>query len=414
MEALPRLRYIDAFPVDVDGQRLIYLRDPEGIAAEGLGVPPPVFQFMTLLDGTRTIEDLKAATVPNGSGETVSDDQINDLLKSLDESYLLDSERYRERKAEVASAYREEKRRPSALAGRSFPEKKDALELLIDSFFTDQTGPDDSPRSDAPVTALVAPHIDFGRGGPCFAWAYNELKSKEPADVYVVFGTGHSAKNPFTTSRKTFETPLGDLEADQRFIDQLVENCEQDLFDDELAHKNEHSIEFQVVFLKYLFPDVDITFVPILCGSFYESVHLRRSPMEDPRVADFVQGLRRAIDADDRRICLISGVDFSHVGRRFGDDNELDDAFLDRVRSSDVDLIDAASDGDPEKFFDVIVRDCDRNRVCGTSSIYTMLKVMDGQRGELLKYDQAADYESQQMVSFASMAWYERSASNDK
>lgn len=384
---------------------MIYLRDPEGIAQEGMGVPPEVFQLMTLLDGDRSAADLEAMTSDGNGGVGVTSEQIETLVSSLDEALLLDSERYREHKAEIEDAYRRETRRPSALAGSSYPESPEALRLLIDSFFTDQTGPQDAPRSDAPVSALVAPHIDFGRGGPCFAWGYNELKDKPPADVYVVLGTGHSARQPFTVSRKTFETPLGDLGADQPFIDRLTNHCQQDLFADELSHRKEHSIEFQVVFLKYLFPDADITFVPILCGSFYDSVQRRQSPMEDPAVADFVTGLQRTIDEDDRSICLVAGVDFSHVGQRFGDEEELDDAFLDRVRASDQDLIDAAADGDPERFFEVIIRDCDRNKVCGTSSIYTMLKVMNGEKGQLLKYDQAVDLENQSMVSFASMVW---------
>ena len=408
MEALPRLRYVDAFPVDVEGQRLIYLRDPEGIAKEGLGVPPQVFQLMTLLDGEHTAEDLKAAFEQNASGETITDEQISELIASLDNSLLLDSEKYRAHREAVEAAFRAETRRPSALAGSSYPESPDALRVLIDSFFEDPEGPVDSLRTSGRVTALVAPHIDFGRGGPCFAWAYRELKDAPTADVYVVLGTGHSSRRPFTVSRKVFETPLGDLPADQPFIDRLEAHANQDLFADEMAHRNEHSIEFQAVFLRYLFPDSDITFVPILCGSFFQSVHRKSSPEENQEVADFVNALRQAIEEEDRTVCIIAGVDFSHVGQRFGDEALLDDSFISTVEASDRDLIEAAAKGDAEGFFDVIIRDEDRNKVCGTSSIYTMLKVMDADRGELLKYDRAIDHESQSLVSFASMAFYSK------
>jgi len=407
LEALPRLRYVDAFPVDVDGQRTIYLRDPEGIAKEGIGVPPYVFNLMTLLDGIHTADDLRSAVETSNGNGSISIEDIDTLVASLDDALLLDSPRYRTHKQEIEDTYREETRRPSALAGSSYPDSPDALRLLIDSFFTDQTGPNGTPRSSGRLTGLVAPHIDFGRGGPCFAWAYNELKDSEPADVYIVLGTGHSARKPFTTSRKVFETPLGDLPADIAFIDRLAAHSSQDLFADELAHKNEHSIEFQAVFLKYLFPEAEITFVPILCGSFFASVDRKQSPMTDPAVTDFVVALRKTIEEEDRSVCLIAGVDFSHVGQRFGDEVPLDDDFVERVRSSDQDLIDAAARGHAEAFFDVIIRDCDQHRVCGTSSIYTMLKVLDDQKGQLLKYDQAIDHESQSLVSFASMAFHE-------
>jgi AmmeMemoRadiSam system protein B len=363
---------------------------------------------MTLLDGDHTTQDLQDSFAQVSGGSTITAQQVSELIASLDEALLLDSDLFREHKQKIEAAYRQEIRRPSALAGRSYPESPDALRLLIDGFFQDDEGPRDTPRSQREVVALVAPHIDLGRGGPCFAWAYHALKGSEPADVYVVLGTGHSSKSPFTTSRKIFETPFGDLPSDRAFVDRLVEAASQDLFADELAHRNEHSIEFQAVFLKYLFPDREIAFVPILCGSFHESVERRQSPMEDPAVADFVNALRKAIDEDDRKICIIAGVDFSHVGQRFGDTDSLSDDFISRIQGADRDLIAVATQGDPEGFFDVIIRDDDCNRVCGTSSIYTMLKVLDAEGGQLLKYDQAVDHESQSLVSFASMVFYKK------
>jgi AmmeMemoRadiSam system protein B len=406
LDALPRLRYVDAFPVDVEGEQLIYLRDPEGIAGEGLGVPPHVFDLMRLLDGHRTMDELRRKFAEETGGMTVSGDEVTELIQSLDEALLLESDRFRRHRKEVEEAYRAEPRRPSPLAGRSYPEDPDALRTLMEGFFSDPEGPGNTPTAGG-VTGLVAPHIDFGRGGPCFAWAYNELRNQPPADVYVVLGTGHTARKPYTLTRKVFETPLGDLASDQRLIDRISGYANQDLFEDEIAHKNEHSIEFQAVFLKYLFPDADISFVPILCGSFYQSVEEGVYPILRPEVEDFVSALRKALEEEDRSVCLIAGVDFSHVGEQFGDSGPMSDAFVDDVRSSDADLLEAAGKRNAEAFFDVIVRDCDRHRVCGTSSIYTMLQVLNASSGKLLKYDQAIDRDADSLVSFASMAFYE-------
>ena len=118
-----------------------------------------------------------------------------------------------------------------------------------------------------------------------------------------------------------------------------------------------------------------------------------------------VTALREAIREDGRDVTVISGVDFSHVGRKFGDEEPLDDAFVARVEQADRELIDAAGSGDPERFFACIRGEGDRNRVCGTSSIYTMLKVLDGTEGSLLTYDHTIDEERHSMVSFASMAF---------
>jgi hypothetical protein len=179
-----------------------------------------------------------------------------------------------------------------------------------------------------------------------------------------------------------------------------------DVFADELAHKDEHAIEFQAVFLKYLYPDKDIPFVPILCGSFHEMVEGKMAPQTVPEVAEFVGRLRTTLDECGKRVCFIAGVDLSHVGQRFGDIAPLTSDFVADVESVDLALIEKARSIDADAYFDVVVKEGDRTRVCGTSSIYTMLQTVSANRAELLKYDHIVDHETQQMVSFASMVFY--------
>ena len=68
----------------------------------------------------------------------------------------------------------------------------------------------------------------------------------------------------FTLTRKHFQTPLGLAQTDQAYIDRLVAHYGDGLFDDELtAHLPEHSIELEVVFLQYLYPDSPFRIVPL-------------------------------------------------------------------------------------------------------------------------------------------------------
>ena len=207
-------------------------------------------------------------------------------------------------------------------------------------------------------------------------------------------------------SRKDFETPFGVLKADREVIDQIAAEAPLDVFADEFAHKEEHALEFQAVFLKYLYPNHDIPFVPILCGSFHQMVMGKTAPESAPVVADFVRVLRDVLNASGKRVCFIAGVDLSHVGQRFGDTEMLSDDFVADVEGVDKALIEKARVLDANGYFDVVIDECDRTRVCGTSSIYTMLQAMDATRGETLKYDHIVDHETQQMVSFVSMAFY--------
>tara|TARA_Y100000588_G_scaffold372962_2_gene446200 strand:+ start:5434 stop:6618 length:1185 start_codon:yes stop_codon:yes gene_type:complete len=389
---------------------MIYLRDPEGLCREGIGVPVHAFELMALMDGSLSHEGLCEA-YRERTGLTIDRGQVEELVGSLDEALLLDSDRFRLHREDRIKNFVESETRPAAHAGASYPADPVELKALIDGFFEDPSG---RGRLDGAggqnghsrvLSGLIAPHIDFGRGGPAFAWAYRQLAESPRADVYVVLGTGHQSRTLYSTSRKTFETPFGPLRADGRLIDAIVERTFLDLFADEYAHHSEHSIEFQAVFLKYLFPDDDVTFVPILCGSFHEAVVSDLSPSLLPGVEEMVTALREAIREDGRDVTVISGVDFSHVGRKFGDEEPLDDAFVARVEQADRELIDAAGSGDPERFFACIRGEGDRNRVCGTSSIYTMLKVLDGTEGSLLTYDHTIDEERHSMVSFASMVF---------
>jgi len=404
MPEKPQMRYIDAFPTEIEGKQLIYLRDPEGLAP-GMAVPPAAYFLISHMDGSHSVADLQTVFAKQFSGASVSPDEIGQLIAQLDEAFLLRNARYQTRRRENEMAFRQASIRPAAHAGLSYPDDPNVLRTMIDGFFDAGPGQPNEKCAE-PLKALIAPHIDFNRGGPCFAWAYKALAESSPPDLFVVLGTGHSARMPFVMSRKDFETPFGILRADREIVDQIAEGAPLDVFADEFAHKEEHAIEFQAVFLKYLYPDQDIPFVPILCGSFHEMVEKQKMPQTAPVVSEFVRGVKDVLNASGKRVCFVAGVDLSHVGQHFGDVDVLTDDFVTDVESVDQALIEKAGAMDADGYFDVVIRECDRTRVCGTSSIYTMLKVLDANRGELLKYDHIVDQDTQQMVSFVSMAFY--------
>ena len=43
-------------------------------------------------------------------------------------------------------------------------------------------------------------------------------------------------------------------------------------------------------------------------------------PGNDPRVASFVEAVRDVLAGEKRRTLIVAGVDFAHIGRKFGDD----------------------------------------------------------------------------------------------
>lgn len=127
--------------------------------------------------------------------------------------------------------------------------------------------------------------------------------------------------------------PLGPVTTDRAFVNALQANCGHDLFADEMLHRTEHSLEFQMLFLKYSLADrQDFTVVPILVSSFHHMIMTWTPPTETPRVTDFLAALRKTIADDGRAVYVVAGVDFAHVGRKFGDQGELTQDILDSCK----------------------------------------------------------------------------------
>ena len=401
----PRLRNVEAFPIDHEGQRLIGHRDPAGFAPSIVFVPLGLREIVARFDGRHSIDDIQAALVSRG--QIVTREQIESVVASLDEHGFLDSPAFAERRRSVEASFRAAPSRPATHTG-AYAAEPTALRTMLDGFFTTPAGPGPigGMRAGAPpVVGLIAPHIDFHRGGPAYAWAYRDVAERADADVFVIFGTCHAGMaDPFAVTRKSYETPFGAADVDQDFVDALVQRAPLDCFASEFAHRNEHSIEFQAVWLRYLFGERrDVTIVPILTSFAHEALARGTGPEHDPRVAEFLDALVDTAAASGRRVAWVAGADLAHVGPRFGDPQPLDAAAMTRIETEDRAMLAAVEAGDAGAFFASVAGDRDRRRICGLSPIYTMLRVLGGRRGELRHYGHTHDPEC--LVSFTSMVY---------
>jgi AmmeMemoRadiSam system protein B len=260
----------------------------------------------------------------------------------------------------------------------------------------------------------VAPHIDFRRGGPCYAWAYKELIESPGADLYILLGTSHcGGENSFTATLKDFATPLGPVETDKDFVQRLQQGYNGDLFAEEHLHRTEHSLEFQAVFLQYVaHRRAEVTgeqrpfkIVPILVSSFHPMLQSGTLPERDSRTGDFLKTMRDLVGKESRRVCLVAGVDLAHVGIQFGDEEPVTPDFLKWVEEEDGRLIEKLTAADAEGFFHEVAKDQDRRRICGFSPLYSLIHLLDGSRGRNLKYSQAVTPETRSAVTFTSVVF---------
>ena len=405
----PKLRAVEAFPVDHDGASVLALRDPAGYTSSVLMVPFGLLPVLKLFDGQHSIVDIQAA-IMRAHGEMVFRHTIEEMIGTLDEHGFMESPDFAERRASIDQAFLASPTRPAAHAGGAYPGDADELRETFDRFFEQPAGPgliarDGQPNGGGDVSGVIAPHIDFHRGGPAYAWAYREMAERCPADLFVVFGTSHAVMPaPFALTRKDWETPLGAVRVDRSFVDSLETRCGASCFASEIAHRTEHSIEFQAVFLQYLYGGRrDFAIVPVLTSFAHEALMGGRPPAADPRVRSFLDAVTSTAEASGRRVAYVAGADLAHVGPRFGDPAPISPEHLARVEREDREMLSAVEGGDAEGFFASVARDGDRRRICGLSPIYALLRVLNGRRGELRHYGQWPD--PQAVVTYASVVF---------
>jgi AmmeMemoRadiSam system protein B len=401
----PKLRPVEVLPAQ---ENLICLRDPQGFSDKLLLIPPALFYVVSLFDGRHSIRDIQAAYTDR-FGELLLSEKIRAIIDQLDDALFLDSERFQQARSKAVEDFRGAELREAAHAGSSYEAEPAELERQLEQLFTSEDGPGlpDSSRPSGRLRALIAPHIDLQRGGSCFAWSYAELARGSRARTFVVLGIAHvQTKHPFVLTAKDFQSPFGRVRTDRAFLEELGSYCRTDFYEDEFCHRSEHSIEFQVLFLQYLYRhQEDLRIVPILC-SLPPEMYLGAAIPEHSEIDEFVEALRKTLEATDSQICCIAAVDLSHIGRRFGQNITLSPQLLKEVEREDRAMIDRILQLDEEAFFRGIQQEQDRRNVCGVPAIYTLLRVVQAEEGRLLRYEQAVDQAGQSVVSFMAGALY--------
>jgi MEMO1 family protein len=410
----PRLRPLSVSRRDHQGQAFALIEDPSGVMFDPILLPIDLFiQVIRFFDGQTTLAEVQSRVLSETS-QVVSEEFLDGLVKQLDQALILDGPAY----ARFVRDFRESTLRAPALAGRSYPADGLSLGLQLDQCFAGPTGagppalppPGRGDRSSqSKIRAIISPHIDFQRGGPVYTWSYKELVERSDADLYVILGVAHQyCRSRFVLTYKDFETPLGIARTDRDYVNQIAELADGDFFSDELVHRSEHSIEFQVVFLQHVLGEQrrDVSIVPILVGSFHDLMDQGIDPMEDSGVRRFVEALQAVEAASGKRVVYIGGIDLCHVGPQFGDPAPVDDSLLRQVRQFDEAMLRHAADGNARQWFQTAAREGNRLRVCGLAANYTMLRAIGPSKGRLLKYDQALDESRTCCVSFASMVFH--------
>ncbi len=385
-----------------DSEPLLVGQDPLEYTPSPFAVPAAAYPLLEAIAESRSWEELWQRLDSEGLPRSSANERaLLHFLDQLDELYALASPRFTRRRAEWEAEYRSYPVRSAALAGMCYPEEAHQLKNFLHSSL--RSAPEVAVPPALPIAAVI-PHIDLRVGIASYAAAYQVLQELAP-ELIVLIGTSHYGWHaPYIVTEKDFQTPLGTLPTARELVCQLRHACPEIVTDIDIAHKPEHSLEFQLLFLQYLFGN-GIELLPILVTSFGTYVEHQLSPGADPRMQRFFHTLREIVSRSGRRVLWIASADMSHIGHKFGDAADAQ-RLLPEAERHDRALLEALARADTEAYFRLIAEVGDRYRICGLPPVYTLLAALHPRFGVLTDYQQWYESETASAVTFASMLYY--------
>jgi AmmeMemoRadiSam system protein B len=404
---LPRLRSdLDFMPSPVEERPGLLIRDSFRYSDAVLIIPPPLVQSLACFDGQQTQLDLRATLV-----ETLGELQVGELedqlIDVLTRSGFLEDEVFQTMKEKREREFADASVRQPSHAGSAYPEEREELSRTMRQWMSgegsDGTVPAENNRS---LVGIAAPHVSPGGGYDSYRAAYRLLSPRYKDRTFMILGTSHyGAPESFGLTRKPYVTPWGVSRTNVALVDELTRQAPGATATEDYCHAFEHSIEFQVLFLQSIYGP-DISCVPILCGSYAQSIYRGGKPESSDKVNRFLGALGEIAAREGDHLLWVLGIDMAHMGKRYGDaftalanENEML-----AVGGRDRQRMERVAAGDAGGFWELVQENHDDLKWCGSSPVYTFLKAMPNARGSVERYEQW-NIDPQSVVSFAGMSF---------
>jgi AmmeMemoRadiSam system protein B len=398
---LPRLRLgLDFIPSSDPEHPGLLIRDPLKFSDALLLIPPQLVECLACFDGEQTSLDLRANLV-RITGEIQIGDLEKHLVDTLSQAGFLEDEQFEVMRAASVEAFKAAPTREAAHSGSAYPDTAEEARKTLGEFM--QGAP---PAAEDSLVGIATPHVSPFGGWESYRDAYAMLPPSHQGRSFVILGTSHYGEpDRFGLTHKPFVTPFGESITDSRLVDELAAAAPEAVRMEDYCHAIEHSIEFQVLFLQYLYgPDIRI--LPILCGSFARSIYQGGQPEANEHVERFFDSLGNISAREGNKLLWVLGVDMAHMGRRYGDQMiaRAEEGEMTAVAERDKLRIERMTQADAAGFWDLIQQNQDDLKWCGSAPIYTFLKAVPEARGTLRRYQQW-NIDEQSVVSFAAIGF---------
>jgi AmmeMemoRadiSam system protein B len=262
--------------------------------------------------------------------------------------------------------------RKPAVAGTFYPSSPAELKRMVDEYLNKVVRQEIGAER---LVALIAPHAGYVYSGQVAAYSYKKLIGQEFRTVVIV-GPSHfvAFKGASIYANGFFQTPLGEVEVDTEFANELMAKEPRIQF---LArvHSEEHSIEVQIPFLQRALANADFKIVPILLHDFSES----NCKMLSEALASTLK---------ERKALLIASTDLTHYPV-YDEALKADSVTIGAIKSLDPALIRNRTDEYMKK--KVYNLYC---MMCGTGAVISVIdtaKSLGAKEVDIAKYANSGD-----------------------
>lgn len=430
----PKLRPIRGFAAQgqgPDGQQvpILGLADARQVSEKVVFTSPAVQAILPLMDGSRDLDEIVTRV---GHGLTRA--MMEQLVAQLDDAALIEGPRFDEvlRKSRedfdagpvlppASSAQFADALVDESHGGRASDEQKAAqgparVAEVFDRWMAQTLRSVDNPSFDRLPRAIVAPHIDYGRGWMNYAAVYGRMRVCDRPDRVVILGTNHFGMGTGVVGcDKGFQTPLGVCGLDAPLAAALRASLGDALFEHRFDHEREHSVELQMMWVQHVFGKDGAGHYPSVFGALVHDPVVNNGQSYDGTgvaLDPFVQALRAAIAGLPGTTLVVSSADLSHCGPAFGDPRPLagDDPEVEQARNAiirhDMQMLELVTQNKPGDLVGAMAWQQNHTRWCSIGNICATLKTVEPKDIKLLNYAAAMDQQGLTMVSHAAMAMW--------
>jgi AmmeMemoRadiSam system protein B len=399
-------RGVEILPAKDKERELILLKDNEGITNQVLVMPVETIALIQFFDGQNSIKDIQNQILKL-TNHLVSEYEIIEFVKQLEQANFLENEKVNEIRRKIYEEFKNSSIRKAIHKGLSYPENI----LELSSFMAKFLKIEEIKFPTQTIIGAISPHIDLIRGGSVYAKTYSELQKSVIPDIVIAFGVSHKGGvSPFIFTKKEYETPYGNIQVDNDLYMKFKEVLWYEPDEEEFFHKDEHSLEFQSLWLKYIWRDKTPKWLPILVTDF-ERFCEKNPPSKIEYIEKFFNSaeiILKELLNQNKKVLILAGVDFSHVGPRFGDDIEITPEIKKTIEEYDKKILNLALELKADEFFLSVAETENETNICGLSATYSALRfiksINPNAKGKFLDYSQADDPFGG-FVSFASMVF---------